>query len=209
MGMTVSPLALVDEAPLIDDALLEALGARGFDARAVPDGAAAREAALSLIPDGSLVSHGGSTTLGEIGLDAALASSSRVRYGNAAWEVEDDAAKRLELRKQNSIFADVYLGSVQAIARTGQIVGSDYGGSRQGPYVWGPRRVIWIAGANKIVPHLDAAIRRVYQVALPLEEERVRQEGSAGSAVNKLVVYEREPVPGRTTLILVQAVLGF
>lgn len=108
MGMTVSPLALVDQAPLIDDALLEALGARGFDARAVPDGAAAREAALS-----------------------------------------------------------------------------------------------------KIVPHLDAAICRVYEVALPLEEERVRQEGGAGSAVNKLVVYEREPVPGRTTLILVQAVLGF
>jgi len=207
--MSSSPLALVDELPVIDSNLLQALAARGFEALAVSDAEAAREAVLSLIPDGALVSHGGSTTLEEIGLIDELASSERVRYGNAEWLAEDDATERLELRKHRSIFSDVYLGSVQAIARTGQVVGADAGGSRQGPYVWGPKRVIWVAGANKIVPHLDAAIRRVYQVAFPLEDVRMRRTGGTGSSVNKLVVYDRDPVPGRTTLILVRQALGF
>lgn len=56
---------------------------------------------------------------------------------------------------------------------------------------------------------LNAAIRRVHEVALPLESERMRKAGEqAGSSVNKLVVYERDRV-GRTTLVLVEAELGF
>ncbi len=196
--------------PAIDTPLLEALRARGFDARAVPTGADAREAVLALLPDGALVSHGGSTTIRQIRLADALASSTRLRYGNAEWLAEDDAARRLEIRKRNSIFADVYLGSVQEVARTGQVVGCDKGGGRQGPYVWGPPRVIWVAGANKIVPDLDAAFRRIYEVSLPLEDARVRAAGDpSGSSVNKLVIYEREGSPGRVTLILVDEHLDF
>jgi LUD domain len=196
--------------PALDDSLVRALAARGFDAQVVPSAEAARERILELLPDGALVSHGGSTTLEQIGLPAALRGSDRLRYGNAEWSAEDNAERRTAIRKHNSIFADVFLGSVQAVARTGQVVGCDAGGSRQGPYVWGPRRVIWVAGANKVVANLDAALRRVYQVALPLEDARIREAGDApGSSVNKLVIYEREPLPGRTTVILVEAPLGF
>jgi hypothetical protein len=196
--------------PAIDEALLDALRSRGFGARVVATAAAARDAVLTLLPDGALVSHGGSTTLRQIGLVAALTESTLVRYGNLEWLAEDDPVQRLEIRKHNSIFADVYLGSVQAVARTGQVVGCDRGGARQAPYVWGPPRVIWVAGANKIVPDLEAAFRRVYEVALPLEDARVRAAGDpSGSSVNKLVVYERENRPGRITLILVAEELGF
>jgi hypothetical protein len=196
--------------PAIDAPLVTALEARGFTVEVAAGAAAAREMVLAQLPPGALVSHGGSTTLTEIGIDEALGSSRTVRYGNAEWLAEADPAKRLDLRRRNSIFADVYLGSVQAIARTGQVVGADASGGRQGPYIWGPKQVIWVAGANKVVPNLDAAIRRVYEVALPLEDARIRAAGDGpGSAVNKLVVYEREPVPGRTTLILVEAQLGF
>jgi len=209
----VSP-ALADgataELPLIDDALLRALGARGFEAEAVSSVEEARERVLAMLPDGALVSHGGSTTLEQIGLVDALEASKRVRYGNAEWLAEDDADRRLAIRKHNVISADVFLGGVQAITRSGQVVGCDAMGTRQGPYVWGPSRVIWVAGANKIVPDLDAAIRRVYQVAFPREDVRVREAGDApGSGVNKLVIYEREPVAGRTTLILIAEALGF
>jgi LUD domain len=207
--MALSSLMSTDELPAIDGALLDALRARGFEAHAVADSAEARGAVLALIPDGALVSSGGSTTLEEIGLADALRSAERFRYGNSEWLAEDDLDRRLEIRKRNSIFADIYLGSVQAVARTGQVVGSDWGGSRQGPYVWGPRRVIWVVGANKIVPNLDAAVRRVYQIALPLEDLRMRKSGGAGSGVNKLVVYDREPVHGRTLIVLVPEALGF
>ncbi len=193
----------------VDRALLDTLGGRNFDPRVVSGADEALQLVLSLLPDGALVSHGGSTTLEQIGLESALATSSRVRYGNAEWLAEDDSELRTSIRKRNSVFADVYLGSVQAIARTGEVVGADAGGSRQGPYVWGPNRLIWVAGTNKIVADLDAAIRRVHEVALPLESERMRGAGEqAGSSVNKLVVYERDRV-GRTTLVLVEAELGF
>jgi YkgG family uncharacterized protein len=195
--------------PVIDDALLGALGARGFDPRVVDDRVAARALVLDLVTGAGLVSHGGSTTIEELGLDTALAHAPGVTYGNAAWLAQDDPARRLATRKQNSIFADAYLGSVQAIARTGQVVGADAGGSRQGPYVWGPPRVIWVAGANKIVEDREAAIRRVFDVALPLEDARMRAEGHSGSQVSKLVIYEREPIAGRTTLVLVREALGF
>jgi hypothetical protein len=193
----------------IDEPLLDALADRGFDplVAATPD--AARQLVLSLLPKGGLVSAGGSTTLDQIGLTDTLAASADVRYGNTEWLAVDDDAERLAVRKRNSIFADVYLGSVQAVARTGHVVGSDAGGSRQGPYVWGPARVIWVAGANKIVDDLEAALRRVHEVALPREAARMRAAGGSGSSVNKLVVYEREPIAGRTTLVLVDAPLGF
>jgi len=85
----------------------------------------------------------------------------------------------------------------------------DAGGGRQGPYIWGPPKLIWVAGANKVVADLDAAIRRVYEVALPLEDERIRASGdAAGSSVNKLVIYEREASPKRITLIIVAEELG-
>jgi hypothetical protein len=194
----------------IDDPLLEALTERGFDPRVAADADAARQMVLDLLPDGALVSHGGSTTIEQLGLDDALASCDRLRYGNAEWLAEDDFERRGAMRKRNSIFADVYLGSVQAVARTGQVVGADAGGSRQGPYVWGPKRLIWIAGMNKVVEDRDAAIRRVFEVCLPLEDARMRASGDGdGSSVNKLVVYEREPLPGRTTLVLVGQELGF
>lgn len=189
--------------------ILAAAEQRGFDPRLVADGDEARELALSLLPAGALVAHGGSTTLEQIGLVDALAASPVVRYGNAEWLAEDDLERRLEIRKRNSIFADVYLGSVQAVVADGRVVGCDAGGSRQGPYVWGPRRVIWIAGENKIVPDLESAFRRLEEVALPLEDARIRAAGGHGSSINKLVVYQREPVAGRTTLILVRGELGF
>nr|MBA3475286.1 LUD domain-containing protein [Actinomycetota bacterium] len=126
----------------VDRALLDTLGGRNFDPRVVSGADEALQLVLSLLPDGALVSHGGSTTLEQIGLESALATSSRVRYGNAEWLAEDDSELRTSIRKRNSVFADVYLGSVQAIARTGQVVGADAGGSRQGPYVWGPNRLI-------------------------------------------------------------------
>jgi len=88
------------------------------------------------------------------------------------------------------------------------VIAADASGSRQAFYVYGPSHVIWVAGINKLVPTVEAGIRRVREVALPLESERMRRGGGTGSSIGKLVVYERER-PGRTTLILVGENLGF
>jgi hypothetical protein len=65
-----------------------------------------------------------------------------------------------------------------------------------------------VAGTNKLVATLDDAVRRVREVSLPLEDQRMRQTGASGSSIGKTMIWERER-PGRTTLILVGEPLGF
>lgn len=182
---------------------------RGFHALQVATRADALRTVLDLMPSGSRGAHGGSTTLQQIGLVDLLTRGERgYQYADTQWLAEADPRKRTRLRGQLSLGADYFLGSVQAIAETGEVVGSDVGGSRQAFYVFSPPHVIRVAGINKIVPTLDAAIRRVREVALPREDQRGKSTGGAGSFVGKLVIYERER-PGRVTAILIGEALGY
>ena len=186
-----------------------ALRERGITPIFVPDRRAALDALHKLIPKGASVAHGGSTTLQEIGfIDHLKNVPSGYRYLNPEWQAEDDPTRRGRIRAKLSVEADYFLGSVQAISETGEVIAADASGNRQAFYVYGPSHVIWVAGINKLVPTVEAGIRRVREVALPLESERVRRGGGTGSYIGKLVVYERER-PGRTTLILVGEDLGF
>ncbi len=187
----------------------KALEARGFHPTYAPDRKTALAAVLDLIPKGASVAHGSSTTLQEIGLvDVLKRPDSGYRYVNPEWTKETDPAKRMRLRARLSIEADVYMGSVQAVCETGETVAADGAGSRQAFYVYGPPKVIWVAGTNKLVRTLDDGIRRVREVALPLEDERMKKAGARGSAIGKLVIYERE-WPGRITIVVVGDKLGF
>ncbi len=186
-----------------------ALKQRGITSIYVPDRRAALEKVLGLIPKGSTVAHGSSTTLQEIGLVARLKDpASGLLYLNPEWQIESDATRRARIRAKLSVEADYYLGSVQAICETGEVIGADASGSRQAFYVYGPPHVIWVAGIDKLVPSLESGLRRVRQVALPLEDQRMKRQGGPGSSIGKLVIYERER-PGRTTLVLVGENLGF
>lgn len=193
----------------IDQALIDALAARGFDPRHVATGADARDLVLAELPEGALVAHGGSATLGQIGLITALHESTRIRYGNPIWLAEDDAAQRRLIRTQVCATADVFLGSVQAVSRDGRVLGADQSGSRQAFYLYGPARVIWVVGANKIVADLDAALRRLYEVAVPREDARVKAAGLSGSVPYKIAIIDGESVPGRITIVLVDEDLGY
>jgi L-lactate utilization protein LutC len=195
---------------VIDQKLLRNLTDRGFTPLHVGTAAEARKTVIDALPEGALVAHGGSTTLNELGIVPALERSGRIRYGNATWLAEPDPAKRMELRKVVSVTADVFLGSVQAVTRSGQVIGADQSGSRQAFYLYGPAKVIWVVGRNKIVPDLDAAFTRLHEVVTPLEDARVKSAGvPSGTASNKIAIFEADPVPGRTMIVLVEADLGF
>ncbi len=186
-----------------------ALKERGITPVYVSNRHVALETVTQLIPKGSAVAHGSSTTLLEIGLvDRLTDPTSDYRYLNPEWQAETDATRRIRLRAKLSVDADYYLGSVQAICETGEVVGADQSGSRQASYVYGPAHVIWVAGLNKLVPDLETGMRRTREVALPLEDQRVKRQGGQGSSIGKLVVYERER-PGRITRVLVGENLGF
>src|SRR5438445_9666751 len=164
-----------------------ALRERGITPIFVPDRRAALDALHKLIPKGASVAHGSSTTLQEIGfIDHLKNAASGYRYLNPEWQAEDDPTRRGRIRAKLSVGADYFLGSVQAISETGEVIAADASGSRQAFYVYGPSHVIWVAGINKLVPTVEAGILRVREIGLPLESERVRRGGGTGSDMRKL-----------------------
>jgi hypothetical protein len=186
-----------------------ALKQRGVEPFFVPDRRAALSCVLGLLPLGANVAHGHSTTLEQIGLvDHLRQPESGYRYLNDEWQAEDDPRERHRLRARLSLEADYFLGSVQAVCESGEAVGADATGSRQAFYIYGPPTLIWVAGINKLVPTLEDGLRRTRQVALALEDQRMKRLGRSGSVIGKLVIYERQS-PGRTTLILVGEPLGY
>jgi len=186
-----------------------ALQKRGIQPLFVENQQAALMAVLEQIPHGSTVAHGHSTTLQEIGLiDYLHKAGSGYRYLNPGWQAASDPRQQVRWRAELSLEADYYLGSVQAICETGEVIGADASGSRQAFYIYGPPHVIWVAGLNKLVPTVADGLRRVREVALPMEDERIRRTGGTGSHIGKLVIYEQE-YPGRIILVLVGEALGF
>ena len=103
---------------------------------------------------------------------------------------------------------DYMLGSVQAVTLDGAPVTLLYTGGQSGPYAMGSERVILVVGSWKIVPDLDAAMRRVREVVLPYEDARLRAQYGIGTAVAKMLVTFLEPWLGRTTVILVREPVG-
>lgn len=121
------------------------------------------QAIKSLIPEGSEVSWGGSATLDEIGIKTALAD------GN--YKINDpmkatDPAEGLKLRKA-ALQADVFLSGLNAVTMDGEIVNIDGRGNRVSAILFGPDKVILIAGANKIVLDEKDAVDRIRSDACP------------------------------------------
>lgn len=81
-------------------------------------------------------------------------------------------------------------------------------GSQLGAYAYGAEHVIWVVGTQKITPTLEDAIRRVEEYSLPLEDQRMKSLGAAGSHIGKMLIFHDDR-PGRTTMILLREKLGF
>ena len=100
------------------------------------------------------------------------------------------------------------LGSVHAITRDGTLVIASALGSQLVAYAWGATNVIFVVGAQKLVPDLDAARERIYQHCLKLEDARALQAYGKNSRVGKILEIHQED-PGRIHVVLIRAVVGF
>jgi hypothetical protein len=191
---------------------LEAVRERGFGAELTETKEAALERLQALIPPGAVVMTGGSVTLKQIGLEELLSSGQHPwRNFKADLLAEKDPARRSAMRLQGTM-AEFFLGSVNALAETGELVFASATGSQLPAYAYTSHNVIWVAGAQKITPTLDDALRRIREYVLPLEDRRQRDLGNAsGSVIGRILILEREPpyLHRNLTLILVNQVLGF
>ena len=185
----------------------EALIARGMDARVVADGAAARSEFDRLVPDGALVYNTTSRTLDEVGIAADVRGATRYAATRTHTETLDPRTQMDEFRRHVSTM-DVVVGSVHAVTEDGHVVVASASGSQLAPYAFGASRVIWVVGAQKVVPDLDAAFDRIERHSLPLEDARLRETYGTPSYVGKQLVVSREQ-PGRITVLLVESQLGF
>jgi hypothetical protein len=120
----------------------------------------------------------------------------------------DRATQADEIRRLGAA-PDVMLGSVHAVTETGSLITASMSGSQLGPYGSGAGQVVLVVGTQKIVSDLEEALRRVHDYAFPLEDARAQAAYGIRSAVNKILIINREITPGRITVVLVDAALGF
>jgi hypothetical protein len=189
------------------DRVAAALRARGIEAEVVPDGAAARARVHQLIPDGAHVYNATSRTLETIGLARDILDQERYDAARTLLDTLDPATQMTEYRRGVGS-PQVVVGSVHAVTEDGQLVIASASGSQIPAYSFGAGQVIWVVGAQKVVPDLAAAFERIRRYSYPLEDARARAAYGMPSAINKQLVISGE-MPGRARVLLVEEALGF
>src|SRR5213594_2492333 len=185
-----------------------ALEANGISVLRAADASEAKRIVLGLIPDGSQVHHGGSQSLETSGIAEEIEKSGRYEpLRPRIWSM-DRKTQADEIRRLTSA-PDLMLGSVHAVTESGSLLTASFSGSQLGPYVTGAERLIFVVGTQKIVSDLEEGLRRINEYVFPLEDARAQAAYGVHSGVNKVLIINREIVPGRITVVFVDEVLGF
>ncbi len=193
--------------------LTSALHERNFEPIVVETKEEALQKIKDLIPPGASIMNGASRTLEEIGfIDYLKAGQHGWNNLHAAIVAEADPAKQSSLRRR-ALLSDYYLGSVHALAQTGEMLIASNTGSQLPHLAFSSPNVILVVGMQKIVPTLADAFVRLQEQVVPLEDARMKSVygPEAGTAINKEFVFHREsPITGRVIrVIVVKEKLGF
>lgn len=174
----------------------------------VENGEQAKELALSLIPKGSEVMTMTSQTLEKIGIDKVINDSGD--YHSARKRLSEMKGESHTSEKQKLGAAPDYaIGSVHAITHDGHVLIASNTGSQLPAYVYGSRKVIWVAGAQKIVKNTEQGMKRIEEYTLPLEDARAMKAYGQHSNISKLLIVNKEVTKDRIILILVKENIGF
>jgi hypothetical protein len=185
-----------------------ALTEHGFTVEILDDAAAARIRVKDLIPEGADVFTGASETLRLSGIDEDINTSGRYDAVKSRTLAMDRATSTRDIWRMIAS-PDVIVGSVHAVTETGSLVAASASGSQLAGYAGGAGHAIWIVGAQKVVPDLSTALRRVEEHCLPLENARAQEIYGRHSALNRLLILNAEPDPGRGTVLLLREAIGF
>jgi L-lactate utilization protein LutC len=187
---------------------IESLEANNIRTIFVQNGREAKLKVLDLVPPGSEVFTATSRTLEQIGVADEINKSGH--YVSLRSKIS--ALDRKTQGDQIQLIAaapDYVIGSVHAVTEQGQVIIASASGSQLSLYSSGAGTLIWVVGAQKIVKNLEEGFRRVHEYTYPLEDARMQESHKLRSAVNKMLIVNKEGKPGRTTLILVNEKLGF
>ena len=188
-------------------ATVTALEEHGFSVEVVDDLDAARQAVLARVPRGSSVMTNTSVTLAETGITDAINENGHYDSARARM-AELDFATQLREMKAIGGQPDYALGSVHAVTRDGTLVIASASGSQLASYAWGAANVIFVVGAQKLVPTPEAARERVYSHSLVLEDARAVVAYGQHSSVGKILEIHSE-LPGRIHIVLIRQAVGY
>ncbi len=150
---------------LLAQTVLQGLKSRNIGGYYAETKEEALKIALSIIPAGSTVTMGGGMSVHEIGLVKALKEGDYHFIDRD--EMQDKRAAMLA-----AYDADVFLSGVNAMTRDGILVNIDGNANRVSAIAQGPKKVVFIAGMNKVCGDLDHAMKRARNVAAPVNAQR-------------------------------------
>jgi acyl-CoA hydrolase len=188
-------------------ATVVALEEHGFGVDVVDDLELARAVVLARIPQGSSVMTNTSVTLQETGIADAINEGGPYESARTKMFALDFATQAQEMKAIGGQ-PDYALGSVHAVTREGTLVIASASGSQLASYAWGAANVIFVVGAQKLVPTLEAAHERIYKHSLILEDARAYAAYGQNSSVGKVLEIHQE-TPGRIHIVLIRQAVGF
>jgi L-lactate utilization protein LutB len=182
-----------------------------------PTGADAVNKVVELIEDGSSVTWGGTMTVRDLGIPEALKRRGTLEVidRDLATTVEEKLAMYLR-----AFSTDVYLTSANAISEDGIIVNIDGNGNRVAAITWGPKKVIFVIGLNKVAQTVEAALARARSTASPINAARfdintpcqmdgVCHNCNSADSICNYVHFLRNSPKGRHQVVLVGEDLGY
>ena len=197
--------------------LVKNLRKRHFDAYYCETSEEALEKALSLIPEGERVGWGGATSAEQIGLLKALRTGP---YHAIDRDTAASPEERTEMMRR-CLLSDTFVTGANAISLEGELVNIDGMGNRVAAIVYGPKKVLVIAGVNKITDTLEDALTRARTVAAPINKQRFGTDTpcavtgscadclSEGCICNQILITRNCRPGGRIQVIIVGEELGF
>jgi hypothetical protein len=197
---------------------IDKLVAHDFKAVYVKDKKEAVDEILKHVGSKQRVGVGGSITIRNLGIIEQLEALGHTIYDH--WKPDLPKEKALEARRAQ-MTSDVFLGSINAITLRGELINIDGIGNRVNATVFGPGKVILVAGYNKIVEDVQEGIKRIKDVAAPINAKRLNIDvpcAKVGKCVDcnspnricrVVVIHERRPSLTDILIILVGEELGF
>ncbi len=154
---------------LLAERLIKNLKRRNIEAHYCPTAPEAVDKVMELIADGSSVTWGGTMTVRDLGIPQALKDRGTLEVLDRDTVQSPEEKQQMYLR---AFSTDVFLSSANAISEDGVIVNIDGNGNRIAAISWGPKKVIFVIGLNKVCQDVDAAIARARSTASPINAQR-------------------------------------
>ena len=170
-----------------------------------------------LIEDGSSVTWGGTMTVRDLGIPDYLRNRGTLQV------LDRDLVKTPEEKRDmylRAFSADVYLSSANAISEDGVRVNIDGNGNRVAAITWGPKKVIFVIGLNKVAQNVEAALARArstasptnaarFDIKTPCQTDGVCHNCNSPESICNYVHFLRNSPNGRHTVVLVGENLGY